>query len=172
MSVNVTQPKSGAPASLTAPNPLFLRDEELSRGLELLDLAYRAMLAESARRLASTSLGHHHQRLIFLIGREPGVTMARLLDLVPLSKQSVSRLIKDLAAAGLVAGTSDPRDRRARRLELTEEGRNLNEQMNGRLRDRLASAYRAAGTEAVAGYHKVLLGLVDERTRRRLQGPA
>lgn len=44
--------------------------------------------------------------------------------------------------------------------------------MNGRLRRRLAGAYRAAGAEAVAGCHKVLLGLVDERARRRLHGPA
>lgn len=118
----MTQPKTASAASHTAPNPLFLRDEELSRGLELLDLAYRALLAESERRLASAGLGRHHQRLIYLIGREPGVTMARLLDLVPLSKQSVSRLIQDLAAKGLIARSPDPHDRRQRRLELTEAG--------------------------------------------------
>jgi DNA-binding MarR family transcriptional regulator len=169
MSVNVTQPKPAA-APLTAPNPLFLRDEELSRGLDLLDLAYRALISESERRLASAQLGRHHQRLIHLIGREPGITMARLLDVVLLSKQSVSRLLQDLEARGLIVREADPRDRRQRRLMLSAEGRSLNEQLSARLHRRLAGAYRAAGAEAVAGYHKVLLGLVDDRARRRLQG--
>jgi DNA-binding MarR family transcriptional regulator len=168
MSVNVTQPK---PAShLTVPNPLFLRDEELSRGLDLLDLAYRSLIAESERRLANAQIGRHHQRLIHLIGREPGITMARLLDVMPLSKQSVSRLLQELEASGLILRETDPRDRRQRRLVLSADGRSLNEQLSGRLHRRLAAAYRAAGAEAVAGYHKVLLGLVDERARRRLQG--
>jgi DNA-binding MarR family transcriptional regulator len=65
---------------------------------------------------------------------------------------------------------TDPRDRRQRRLVLSADGRSLNEQLSGRLHRRLAAAYRAAGADAVAGYHKVLLGLVDERARRRLQG--
>lgn len=165
----MSHPKSAAPAPLAGPNPLFLRDEELSRGLDLLDLAHRALLAETERRVAGSGVGRHHQRLIHLIGREPGITMARLLDVMPLSKQSVSRLLQELAGSGLIVRQPDARDRRQRRLALTEEGRALNEQLNGRLRRRLASAYRAAGAEAVAGYHKVLLGLVDERARRRLQ---
>lgn len=170
MSVNVTQPKPAAATQLTAPNPLFLRDEELSRGLDLLDLAYRSLIAESERRLANAQIGRHHQRLIHLIGREPGITMARLLDVMPLSKQSVSRLLQDLEARGLIVRETDPRDRRQRRLVLSADGRSLNEQLSGRLHRRLAAAYRAAGADAVAGYHKVLLGLVDERARRRLQG--
>jgi DNA-binding MarR family transcriptional regulator len=98
--------------------------------------------------------------------------MARLLDMMSLSKQSVSRLLQDLEARGLIVREADPRDRRQRRLVLSADGRFLNEQVSARLHRRLAAAYRAAGADAVAGYHKVLLGLVDERTRRRLQGSA
>jgi hypothetical protein len=42
--------------------------------------------------------------------------------------------------------------------------------LNGRLRRRLARAYRGAGAEAVAGHHQVLLGLVD--AGRHGAGPA
>lgn len=169
MSVNVSDPKTAGKPSLTAPNPLFLRDEELTRGLELLDLAYRALLAESDRRLAAHGIGRNHQRVLRFIGREPGITMVRLLDRLGLSKQSLSRLVNELVAAGLVTRHPDQTDRRQRRLELTERGRELDQQLNGRLRRRLADAYRAAGAEAVAGYHRVLLGLVGEPTRRRLE---
>jgi DNA-binding MarR family transcriptional regulator len=68
-----------------------------------------------------------------------------------------------------VTRAPDREDRRQRRLWLTEQGRQLDEELDGRLRRRLAGAYRAAGAEAVAGYHKVLLGLVDERARRLMR---
>ena len=93
--------------------------------------------------------------------------MVELQNSVPLSKQSLSRLLKELAHKGLIARRPSQRDRRQRLLELTPRGRELDEQLNGRLRRQLASAYRAAGAEAVAGYHKVLLGLVDEHVRRQ-----
>ena len=167
MSVNVTT--SRAPGARPAPNPLFLRDDELERGLELLDLAYRALLAEPDRRLGALQLSRNHQRLLHVIGREPGVTMARLQGAVRLTKQSLSRLLKELEARGLIMREADRRDRRQRPIRLTAAGRELDEQLNARLRRRIAAAYRAAGAEAVAGYHKVLLGLLDERERRLLQ---
>jgi DNA-binding MarR family transcriptional regulator len=171
MSVNVTEPNLARNSPLDTPNPLFLRDEELIRGIQLLDFAHRALVAEPERLLGGLGLGRNHQRLIHLIGRDPGITMVQLLDLLQLSKQSTSRLLKELVARELVAQRPNPRDRRQRLLELTERGRQLDEQLTRRLRRRLASAYRAAGAEAVAGYHKVLLGLVDERARQRMQSP-
>lgn len=165
----MTETKPIPRSALTTPNPLFLRDEELSRGLELLDCAYSALLAEPDQRLSGLGLSRNHQRVLHYIGRQPGITMARLLDVLHLSKQTVSRLLNDLVAKGMVVRQSNPRDRRQRRLQLTERGRELNQQLNARLRRRLADAYRAAGAEAVAGYHTVLFGLVDEPARRRLQ---
>lgn len=170
MSVNVTEPKLTGRRPLGAPNPLFLRDEELTRGIELLDAAYRALIAQPDRRLAGLGLGRNHQRVLYFVGRHPGITMVELLGLVQLTKQSVSRLLRDLVGRGLIVRSLDHNDRRQRPLELTEQGRALDEQITGRLRQRLAGAYRAAGAEAVAGYHKVLLGLVEEHGRRSRRG--
>lgn len=160
----MTEFKPGAPA----PNPLFLRDEELNRGLELFEAAFRTLLAQPDRALAGHGLGRNHRRVLYFVGREPGITTARLLDRVGLAKQSLSRLVNELAARQLIERRPDARDRRQRRLELTEAGALLNDQVNGRLRRRIAGAYRIAGADAVAGFHAVLLGLTDERIRRRL----
>jgi DNA-binding MarR family transcriptional regulator len=97
--------------------------------------------------------------------------MVELLDHVQLSKQSLSRLLKELVGKGLITRTPSQRDRRQRLLELTAQGYRLDEELSGRLRRRLATAYRAAGAEAVAGHHKVLLGLLDERARRQKSRP-
>jgi DNA-binding MarR family transcriptional regulator len=89
--------------------------------------------------------------------------MVELLTRMRVAKQTLSRLLNDLVAKGLIARQPNARDRRQRLLELTGDGRNLEEALHGRLRRRLARAYRAAGAEAVAGHHQVLLGLVEQR---------
>jgi DNA-binding MarR family transcriptional regulator len=167
VSVNVTEPKVARSLPFGAPNPLFLRDEELTRGIELLEQAHRALFAQPERVATGLALGRNHWRVLYAIGRHPGITMVELQGSVPLTKQSLSRLLKELVDKGLIARTQNRRDRRQRLLELTQAGRELDEQLNGRLCRQLASAYRAAGAEAVAGYHQVLLGLVDEHARRQ-----
>jgi DNA-binding MarR family transcriptional regulator len=166
MSVNVIEPKVARNLSNLAPNPLFLRDEELTRGIELLDAAYRSLIAEPDRQLTSRGLGRNHRWLLYLVGRHPGTTMVELLSRTQLSKQSLSRLLGELGAKGLIGRRSNARDRRQRLLELTDAGRELEEMLNGRLRRRLARAYRGAGADAVAGHHQVLLGLVGDGARR------
>ena len=59
---------------------------------------------------------------------------------------------------------------RQRLLELTEKGVELERQLTERQRARIARAYREAGAEAVEGFRKVMLGLVDEGTRGRFPG--
>ena len=156
------EPKVARSLSNLAPNPLFLRDEELTRGIELLDAAYRSLIAEPDRQLARRGLGRNHRWLLHLIGRHPGITMVELLSRMQLSKQTLSRLLNELVANGLIERRASARDRRQRLLELTKAGRELEEVLNGRLRRRLARAYRGAGADAVAGHHQVLRGLVED----------
>ena len=157
---------------LAAPNPLFLRDEELTRGIELLEAAYRrAAGAEPDRVLSGLGLGRNHGGSCTCVGRQPGITMVELQDSVQLTKQTVSRLLKELVGQGPDRRAAEParpapapaRADRARAASSTSSS-------TARLRRQLASAYRAAGAEAVAGYHKVLLGLVDEHARRQSDG--
>ncbi|HEX2480207.1 MAG TPA: MarR family transcriptional regulator [Geminicoccaceae bacterium] len=157
------EPKIARSLTNAAPNPLFLRDEELTWGIELLDAAYRAVVEEPDRELVRRGLGRNHRWILYLVGRHPGITMVELLTRMRVAKQTLSRLLNDLVAKGLIARQPNVRDRRQRLLELTKDGRDLEEALHGRLRRRLAGAYRAAGAEAVAGHHQVLLGLVERR---------
>lgn len=166
----MSQVKLARDLPLAAPSPLFLRDEELTHAIELLEVAYRALMQDCDRVLAGSGLGSNHRRILHRVAIEPGVTMAELQGVLSLSKQSLSRLLGDLVAKDLITRGQGQRDRRQRPLRLTERGRALNEELNGRLRRHLAGAYRAAGADAVAGYHKVLLGVVDDRSRRHLKG--
>lgn len=164
----MTKSKATRPFPPVPPNPLFLKDEELIEGLELLEFALQSLRGDQTALLDDQGLGRSHQQLLHFVGRRPGVTMVDLLKIVPLTKQSLSRLLKELTAKGLITQTKDQADGRQRLLELTTEGRTLDQRLSDGLRRRLAHAYRAAGAEAVAGYHQVLEGLIDEPARRYL----
>jgi DNA-binding MarR family transcriptional regulator len=148
-------------------NPLFLREEELRQGIELLFFAYRDFTAEPDAILAEYGFGRAHHRVIYFVGRHPGITVSELLEILRITKQSLSRVLSQLVSENFITQRPGSRDRRQRLLELTEKGIELERQLTERQRARIARAYREAGAEAVEGFRKVLLGLVEEADRAR-----
>ena len=146
-------------------NPLFLREEELRQGIELLFYAYRDFTGEPDSILAEVGFGRAHHRAVHFINRDPGMTVAALLTILRITKQSLSRVLSQLVEEGYVEQKKGVRDRRQRLLHLTEKGRELERRVSEKQRARVAKAYQEAGAEAVEGYRKVLLGLVDGADR-------
>jgi len=106
-------------------NPLFLRDEELRQGIELVFYAYRDFTAEPDAILSRYKFGRAHHRVIYFVGRNPGITVSELLDILRITKQSLSRVLSQLVREGFVTQQPGPRDRRQRLLELTPAGNEL-----------------------------------------------
>ncbi|HZD26841.1 MAG TPA: MarR family transcriptional regulator [Alphaproteobacteria bacterium] len=149
------------------PNPLFLRDEELMRGIELLFYAYRDFTSDPDEILKKHRFGRAHHRVVHFVGRNPGISVAELLGILKITKQSLSRVLSQLVQDGFVRQEKGVRDRRQRLLYLTERGEVLFRELSGPQRRRVARAFREAGAEAVAGYRRVLIGLLnsDERDK-------
>ena len=149
---------------------LYLRDEELRQGIELLFYAYRDFTAGPDAILAKLGFGRAHHRVIYFVGRYPGIKVGELLAILRITKQSLSRVLGQLLREGYVTHKPGPTDRRERRLELTTTGIELERQLTENQRARVAAAYRAAGAAAVEGYKRVLLGMIDEADRARAAG--
>jgi len=147
------------------PSTLFLREEELRRGLDLLFFAHRDTLADPKAVLTENGLGNAHYRALYFIARQPGITVSGLLDILQITKQSLGRVLNRLIDDGLVDQTSGLRDRRQRHLALTADGIALETALFQTQRDRLAEAYNRAGVEAVAGFWQVLWHLTDVENR-------
>ncbi len=148
-------------------NPLFLREEELRQGMELLFYAYRDFTAEPDAILAKHKLGRAHHRVIYFVGRYPSISVSELLDILRITKQSLSRVLGELVRQGFITQQPGQRDRRQRLLQLTAKGAELERKLSESQRQRVARAYRAAGAEAVEGYRKVLSGMVDDDGRAK-----
>jgi DNA-binding MarR family transcriptional regulator len=152
-------------------NPLFLREEELRQGIEMLFYAYRDFTAEADAMLAQYGFGRAHHRVIYFVGRNPGMTVSALLSILKITKQSLSRVLSQLVKKSLITQRPGPRDRRQRLLELTPAGAELERRLTEAQRALVARAYRAAGADAVDGFRKVLLGLINDSDRGKFARP-
>ena len=132
-------------------NPLFLREEELRLGIELLFYAYRDFTAEPDAILAKYRFGRAHHRVIYFVGRNPGITVSELLGILRITKQSLSRVLGHLVREAFITQRRGTRDRRQRLLFLTGKGVALERQLTATQRARIARAYREAGAQAVEG---------------------
>ena len=150
-------------------NPQFLRDEELRQGMELLFYAYRDFTAEPDAMLAKFGFGRAHHRVIYFVGRNPGITVSQLLSILRITKQSLSRVLGQLVREGFIVQHPGPRDRRQRLLELTPKGLEMERMLSEPQRRRIASAYKDAGPEAVEAYETVMLGIMNADQRRRIK---
>ncbi len=149
----------------TGTNPLFLREEELRQSIELLFFAYRDFTDGPDQILKDYNFGRAHHRVIHFVGRNPGITVSELLEILRITKQSLSRVLNALIERDFVKQEAGVSDRRQRLLYLTDDGKALERKISNVQQQQVAKAFREAGGEAVAGYRKVLEGLINETDR-------
>jgi DNA-binding MarR family transcriptional regulator len=141
-------------------SPLFLREHEVRRGVELLFFGYTRLTRALDDGLAEHGLGRAHHRALYFIARQPDLPISALLKVLAITKQSLGRVLNDLADKGLVETRTGNVDRRQKLLRLTPEGVKFEAHLFEALRSSLASAYAAAGQESVTGFWRVLEGLI------------
>lgn len=93
--------------------------------IELFFFAYRDFVADADRMLARFGFGRAHHRVLHFVARRPGLTVAELLDILAITKQSLNRVMKDLVDGGFVEAQAGVADRRRRLLYPTPKGRRL-----------------------------------------------
>lgn len=141
-------------------SPLFLRENEVRRGVELLFFGYTRLTRSIDDGLAEHGLGRAHHRALYFIARQPDLPISALLKFLAITKQSLGRVLTDLGDKGLVDTRMGDIDRRQKLLRLTSDGAQFEAQLFDALRTSLASAYAAAGQESVTGFWRVLEGLI------------
>lgn len=165
-------PERGFPTNFSRSDQLlFLTDEQLRQGIELMYFAYRSFTADPDRILAKRHYGRAHHRAIHFINRAPGLTVNELLATLGVTKQSLNRVLRQLVEDELVESRVGAEDRRQRLLYLTEQGKALETELSAAQRQRMRTAFSNAGPEAVVGFRKVLEQMVDAHLRERVLTP-
>ncbi|WP_395665273.1 MarR family winged helix-turn-helix transcriptional regulator [Methylocella sp.] len=129
--------------------------------IELLFFAYRDFVADADRLLEAFGFGRAHHRVLHFVSRNPGLSIAELLDILKITKQSLNRVLKDLLDQGYVAAEPGEQDRRRRRLYATARGRALALEAAQRQSRRFQRVFAALPKDARPRARDFLLAMID-----------
>lgn len=129
--------------------------------VELMFFAYRDFIGEPDRILARYGFGRAHHRVLHFVNRNPGLTVAELLTILGITKQSLARVLRELVSGGFIEQRAGDTDRRQRLMFLTDSGRALAQELLGMQTARVERALGAAGAAERQAVTAFLLGLLD-----------
>lgn len=129
--------------------------------IELLFFAYRDFISDPDAILAEYGFGRAHHRVLHFVNRQPGLTVAALLDTLKITKQSLARVLKQLVESGDIHQMTGPEDRRQRKLYPTRKGRQLALALARPQSRRIAKSFSALESDKRTAVIKFLSGLID-----------
>jgi DNA-binding MarR family transcriptional regulator len=136
--------------------------------IELFFFAYRDFTSDPDQILADYGFGRAHHRILHFVNRKPGLTVAELLDVLKITKQSLARVLKQLIDTGHVIQVQGPRDRRQRELYPTAKGRALALALALPQSRRIHRALESVGTAERAGIEGFLKAMVNPELRAQI----
>ena len=155
---------NGRPARKRAALP----EAKLLEFAELLFFAYRDFTRDPDAILKDFGFGRAHHRVLHFVNRHSGLRVADLLDILTITKQSLSRVLKQLVGKGYIVQQAGSSDRRERLLFPTEKGRALAERLAAPQLVRLSEALKAAGPGAEAALRRFLESMVNAEERPKV----
>ena len=146
-------------------------DPRLYSAQELLFFGYRAFTALPDEILSRRGLARVHHRIVYFVGRDPGLSVNQLLSRLGVSKQALNAPLRRLQELGLICATLSEHDRRVKCLALTPAGVQLDTELCESQHTLLASIFRDCGPQAEAGWRMVMEALASQ-TRQIPASPA
>jgi DNA-binding MarR family transcriptional regulator len=150
------------PAAPQTPQAAFLEM------LELFFFAYRDFVSDPDAILTKIGFGSAHHRVLHFVDRNPGLSVAELLDILKITKQSLARVLKDLVESGHIESRPGSVDRRQRLLFTTQKGRALARSLALPQIGRIAAAFQALGPDGAKRARDFLRLMIDADERPRV----
>lgn len=139
---------------------------------ERMFFAYRDFTREPDIVLAKFGFGRAHHRVLYFVNRSPGIRVTELLDILGITKQSLSRVLKQLLDTDFITQHTSVEDRRARLLYPTQNGRQLALELSRSQSRRIEEAMTSlgpVGAEAAKQFLHLLINDTDQETIRKLE---
>jgi DNA-binding MarR family transcriptional regulator len=145
--------------------PLTIEDGIDFSVIELLFFAYRDFTSDPDEILADYGFGRAHHRVLHFVNRLPGLTVAELLDVLKITKQSLARVLKQLIDTGHIVQVQGLQDRRQRELYPTAKGRTLALALARPQSRRIAAAFDDAAPAERETVERFLKAMVNPELR-------
>jgi len=136
--------------------------------IELFYFAYRDFVGDADRLLEAYGFGRAHHRVLHFVSRHPGLTIAALLDILKITKQSLNRVLKELIAQSFIKARAGASDRRHRQLYATPEGETLARDLALAQTKRFFAAMERLGPGGKDHAVAFLLAMIEPAERERV----
>lgn len=133
--------------------------------IELFFFAYRDFVGDADRLLEAYGFGRAHHRVLYFVDRRPGLTIAELLEILRITKQSLNRVLRELVDKNFVEIRAGALDRRRRQLYATPEGERLALRLAQVQTRRFASALEKLGPAGPETAATFLEAMIDPENR-------
>jgi len=158
VNVNATSANLAERSASSAPQPVW-------DIIELLFFAYRDFVGDPDEVLRKLGFGRAHHRVLHFVNRNPGMTVADLLDILNITKQSLGRVLKQLVDQGHVVQKEGAADRRQRLLYVTPKGEALALKLANLQTERINRAFAELGPDTHDAARRFLTAMIDPDNR-------
>ncbi|MGL4438079.1 MAG: MarR family winged helix-turn-helix transcriptional regulator [Bosea sp. (in: a-proteobacteria)] len=136
--------------------------------IELFFFAYRDFVSDPDRILTELAFGRAHHRVLHFVDRNPGLTIAELLDILKITKQSLNRVLKELVEKEFIEVRTGHADRRQRHLHATPTGRALATRLASVQGQRVHAALAGLSAPTRGAVEAYLTAMIDPEERKQV----
>ncbi len=137
--------------------------DELARWIfGLFFVSYRNLTSEGDAYLASVHLGRAHFRVLMVLYSKDGLTMGEIREILGISNQAITRVLKKLLKEKYVKQEFSTQDRRKRFLFLMNKGKNVVDEVTSAQKICLERALAEVGQEKMSGLCDSMASMLSE----------
>ena len=145
-------------------SPLFLSDTEIRKVIELIFFSYREFTSGPDKILNKINFGRAHHRVIYFVGKKNQITIRDLLEILQITKQSLSRVLNQLVKEKYIV-LSIGKDKRTKNLSLTARGGELEKKLSDIQINKIKEVIKNTDEKDINGFKKILYAMIDKKNQ-------
>ena len=134
---------------------------DLDAALELMYYGWRGMTLKADQYLATLGLSRPHHRILYIVARQPDISIGALIDVLGISKQALNRPLKLLLERDLLTSNRSAEQHRTKLLRLTPEGQRIERRASDHERKVLRAAFDHVGDAGAAAWMAAMAAIAD-----------
>ncbi|WP_338691801.1 MarR family transcriptional regulator [Bradyrhizobium sp. 26S5] len=134
---------------------------DLDAALELMYYGWRGMTLSADQYLAALGLSRPHHRILYVVARQPDISIGSLIDVLGISKQALNRPLGLLLQRELMTSKRSPEQHRSKLLRLTPAGQRIEQRASGYERKVMREAFDRVGQSGAAAWMAVMEAIAD-----------
>ena len=134
---------------------------DLDAALELMYYGWRGMTLMADQYLATIGLSRPHHRILYVVARQPDISIGELIEVLGISKQALNRPLSLLLQRDLLTSRRSAEQHRSKLLRLTPEGQRVEARASEYERKVLRAAFDHVGKSGTAAWMTVMEVIAD-----------